>query len=36
VDGVFISQQSMELALLDFLTIIAEELGRAEIEPGKR
>ncbi|KAK3829343.1 MAG: armadillo-type protein [Benniella sp.] len=36
VDGVFISQQAMELALLDFLTIIAEELGRAEIEPGKR
>lgn len=36
VDGVFLSQQAMELALLDFLTIIAEELGRAEIEPGKR
>ncbi|KAF8929915.1 hypothetical protein BGZ58_008598 [Dissophora ornata] len=33
VDGIFMSQQAMELAVLEFLTIIAEELGRAEIEP---
>ncbi|KAI1318424.1 hypothetical protein EDD11_006508 [Mortierella claussenii] len=33
VDGAHMSQQSMELALLEFLTIVAEELGRAEVEP---
>ncbi|KAG0297244.1 hypothetical protein BGZ98_000659, partial [Dissophora globulifera] len=36
VDGVSMSQQAMELAVLEFFTIIAEELGRAEIEPMKR
>ncbi|KAG0332331.1 hypothetical protein BG004_001301, partial [Podila humilis] len=33
VDGVFMSQQAMEITLLEFLTIIPEELGRVEIEP---
>ncbi|KAI8355967.1 armadillo-type protein [Mortierella sp. GBAus27b] len=36
VDGVFMSQQAMEYAVLEFLTIIAEELVRAEIDPTKR
>ncbi|KAI7819541.1 armadillo-type protein [Gamsiella multidivaricata] len=36
VDGVFMSQQAMELVCLEFFTLIAEELGRAEIEPRKR
>ncbi|KAF9359157.1 hypothetical protein BGX26_013010 [Mortierella sp. AD094] len=30
------SQQAMELTLLEFFTIIAEEIGRAEIEPTRR
>ncbi|KAF9116104.1 hypothetical protein BGX27_004902 [Mortierella sp. AM989] len=30
------SQQAMELTLLEFFTIIAEEIGRAEIEPMRR
>ncbi|KAF9402028.1 hypothetical protein BGX21_011452 [Mortierella sp. AD011] len=36
VDGVVMSQQAMELTLLEFFTIIAEEIGRAEIEPQRR
>ncbi|ORZ07309.1 armadillo-type protein [Lobosporangium transversale] len=36
IDGVFMSQQAMEAALLDFMTIVAEELSRAEIEPMQR
>ncbi|KAF9106342.1 hypothetical protein BGX29_009759 [Mortierella sp. GBA35] len=36
VDGVFMSQQAMEMALLEFLTIVPEELGRVEIEPTKK
>ncbi|KAF9298283.1 hypothetical protein BGZ88_007317 [Linnemannia elongata] len=36
VDGVFMTQQAMELALLEFLTIVPEELGRVEIEPMRK
>lgn len=36
VDGVFMTQQAMELALLEFLTIVPEELGRVEIEPVRK
>ncbi|KAF9568579.1 hypothetical protein EC968_002917 [Mortierella alpina] len=35
-DGIYLSQQAMELSLLEFLTIIPEEIGRVEIEPMKR
>ncbi|KAG0201423.1 hypothetical protein BGX28_005728 [Mortierella sp. GBA30] len=36
MDSVCLSQQAMELSLLEFLTIIPEELGRIEIEPMRR
>lgn len=36
VDGVFMTQQAMELTLLEFLTIVPEELGRVEIEPVRK
>ncbi|KAF8948597.1 hypothetical protein BGZ47_003861 [Haplosporangium gracile] len=36
VDGVFMTQQAVELALLEFLTIVPEELGRVEIEPVRK
>ncbi|KAF9982623.1 hypothetical protein BGZ75_005920 [Mortierella antarctica] len=36
VDGIYLSQQAMELSLLEFLTIVPEEIGRVEIEPMKR
>ncbi|KAF8986272.1 hypothetical protein BGZ46_006894 [Entomortierella lignicola] len=36
VDGVVMPQQAMELTLLEFFTIIAEEIGRADIEPTRR
>ncbi|KAF9192441.1 hypothetical protein BGZ51_005635 [Haplosporangium sp. Z 767] len=36
LDGVFMSQQAIETALLDFLIIIPEELGRVEIEPVRK
>ncbi|KAG0297014.1 hypothetical protein BGZ96_007898 [Linnemannia gamsii] len=36
VDGVFLTQQAMEMALLEFLTIVPEELGRVEIEPMRK
>ncbi|KAF9952911.1 hypothetical protein BGZ72_005840 [Mortierella alpina] len=36
VDGIFLSQQAMELSLLEFLTIVPEEIGRVEIEPMRR
>ncbi|KAF9928681.1 hypothetical protein FBU30_002202, partial [Linnemannia zychae] len=36
IDGIFMSQQAMEMALLEFLTILPEELGRVEIEPVRK
>ncbi|KAI9236924.1 MAG: armadillo-type protein [Podila humilis] len=36
VDGIFMSQEAMEITLLEFLTIIPEELGRVEIEPVRK
>ncbi|KAF9580833.1 hypothetical protein BGW38_002364 [Lunasporangiospora selenospora] len=36
VDGVLMAQPAMELALLEFLTIVPEELGRVEIEPARK
>ncbi|KAF9430455.1 hypothetical protein BGZ94_006803 [Podila epigama] len=36
VDGVYMSQQAMEVTLLEFLTIVPEELGRMEIEPVRK
>ncbi|CAO3563515.1 unnamed protein product [Mortierella alpina] len=36
VDGIYLSQQAMELSLLEFLTIVPEEMGRVEIEPMRR
>ncbi|KAK3845916.1 MAG: armadillo-type protein [Linnemannia gamsii] len=36
VDGVFMTPQAMEMALLEFFTIVPEELGRVEIEPVRK
>lgn len=36
VDGIFMSQEATEITLLEFLTIIPEELGRVEIEPVRK
>ncbi|KAG0335216.1 hypothetical protein BG000_007699 [Podila horticola] len=33
IDGIFVSQEAMEITLLEFFTIIPEELGRVDIEP---
>lgn len=36
IEGIFISPEAIELALLEFLTILPEELGRVELEPMKK
>ena len=36
IDGIFVSPQATELALLEFLTILPEELVRMELEPMKK